>query len=102
MLGKVQEVAGAVGVAGIHGLLGLGDVIAHVAAGGDHVSAKAEAIALHLLLESAEAALNRCDAAVKMVDLCLHRVKLALSFESLLLLGLDVFGRRRSEEHTSE
>ena len=92
MLGEVNVVSGALGVGGVHGLLGLCDVGAHVGAGGDHVSAETKSALMHLLLERIEAAFDRSRAAIEMVDFFLHLVELLLLLKSGLLLCLDVGG----------
>jgi hypothetical protein len=92
MLGEVNVVSGALGVGGVHGLLGLCDVGAHVGAGGDHVSAETKSALMHLLLERIEAAFDRSRAAIEMVDFFLHLVELLFLLKSGLLLCLDVGG----------
>ena len=92
MLGEVNIVSGAVDVGGVHGLLGLCDVGAHVGAGGDHVSAETKAALMHLLLERIEATFDRSRAAIEMIDFFLHLVELLLLLKSGLLLCLDVGG----------
>jgi hypothetical protein len=92
MVGEVNVVSGALGVGGVHGLLGLCDVGAQVGAGGDHVSAETKPALMHLLLERIEAAFDRSRSAIEMVDFFLHLVELLLLLKSGLLLGLDVGG----------
>jgi len=92
VLGEVDVVSGALGVGGVHGLLGLCDVGAHVGTGGDHVSAETKAALMHLLLERIEAAFDRSRAAIEMVDFSLQLVELLLLLKSGLLLCLDVGG----------
>lgn len=66
-LRQIEIVPGAIRVATGHRLLRLRQVGAHVAPGGDHVSPQTQAITMHLLFQSIEAAFNRSGAALQVI-----------------------------------
>jgi len=89
-MGHVDVVAGALGVARIHSLGGLVQIISHIATGCHHIAPQTQAAAVQLLLQCSQAAFHRGGAALELIELCLQGIQQMFLFQRRLLLRLKI------------